>query len=122
MQSGLEIQVIMINAFWIEQCLAGWTLVTRLPVDINRHFVKTFATKNSFCIKIFFWPDFSSVACSFLMTIITGIIFPTAFKFYRNNIQWPMVMYTTGFVVIQFTFHNYIITHAIKMLIYARAF
>ena len=48
----------------------------------------------------FVWlPSFDRMVFAGLRALVTGIKFAATFKFNCNNIQWGMVMFTTGLII-----------------------
>ena len=47
-------------------------------------------------------PNLCVMIRRFFMTLIAGIIFFTAFEFYSDNINWRVIMFTTGMLIHRF--------------------
>lgn len=95
----------MVGAVWVKWSFAKWTIVATIFIFPDRHFTITIATENGLCIQFCCLPDFSSMTGLFLVTEITGIVGFATFKFDGNNIQFGMIVYTTGMRIHCFTLH-----------------
>ena len=95
----LEIQMIVFATIRIEGSVAIWTVISWSHIFIDSQFSFTNSTKNCFRIPFVFIPNLHRMISYFFVTLITGVIFVTAFEFYRNNVKRWMIMLTTGFII-----------------------
>ena len=101
-QLRLEIQVIVFAAVGIESWSAIRAMIIWIHVFINCQFRFANPTKNCFRIPFVLIPNLPWMISCFFMTLITGIIFVTAFEFYSNNVKRRMIVLATGFTINRF--------------------
>ena len=78
---------------------AHW--ITR-QILFNTQFKPASSAQHRFLIKFLFWPDSGSAASVFFVAFIARIIGVAAIEFYRNTVDYSMIMCTACFLVKDF--------------------
>lgn len=102
----------MFTTTWIESSIAIRTTIIWVYVLINCQFSFANATKDRFFIPFILIPNLSFVICSFLVTLITGIVSVTTPEFYCDHIDRRMVVLATGLIINRFAIYFYLIHYA----------
>jgi hypothetical protein len=77
----------MFIAIRVKGCLAKWAPIAAGQVFLNGQFIFAHAAKNCPGVPFIFIPNFHLVSCFLLVTIITRVIFRTAFEFDGNYVN-----------------------------------
>ena len=86
----------MVLTMWIEWCLAIQAGVASTQVLRNGNFTTTVTAQNGLASKFRFAPPGSFMICTFLVAIITGIIFIATFEPDGNDIERRLIVNAAG--------------------------
>ena len=107
--------MIVFTAIRIESDFAIGTAISGSHIIVDRQLSFTNPAKNCFYAPFIPGPCLCGMSSSFFMTLITRIIFLTAFELYSNNVKPGMVMFTTGFTINKLSIYFDLIHFAAKV-------
>lgn len=94
-----EIKMFMEAAARVECCRTVWARRFTLQILLYGKFVTAGSAEHSFLAKVFFGPNLMIAAACSLVAFETWKIFAAAIKFYRDAVDFRMIVKTAGFCI-----------------------